>query len=313
MGVAEEQGLPGDDSDAEPAMDAGVGMDIAQPAMDAEPALPIAQPGAPALPAAPTQVLLSAARRDFFRLLQRGLTAGAQSVLSEHLALLRGLALALPVTFPGLAALANAGDEEADFWLNAAHIQLHRRARAAARLGQRLADPGFALGLGAGVLLDVLVPLLLAMALEGAGSGPAAPGASSNPATGAREGDVSRLANVADAAAGALGALGAALPWPAYAQVLGRAMRLLRTHAAGPAAKPAVRAVCVLLDNFHFLDAPESGDGGGTERAGIHSTLLKCVCMRGVGLWGWLGCASWCRLAEGPTDFREYTHTHSLS
>lgn len=50
------------------------------------------------------------------------------SLLQEHLALLRALALAFPAHYADLAALADA-DPEVDFFLNVAHLQLHRRAR----------------------------------------------------------------------------------------------------------------------------------------------------------------------------------------
>lgn len=46
----------------------------------------------------------------------------------EHLSLLRALALAFPGRYPDLAALADP-DPEVDFFLNVAHLQLHRRAR----------------------------------------------------------------------------------------------------------------------------------------------------------------------------------------
>ena len=55
----------------------------------------------------------------------------------EHLGLLRQLVRALPGRFPDLAALAG-GDAETDPLLNLAHLQLHRRTRALARLAQVL-------------------------------------------------------------------------------------------------------------------------------------------------------------------------------
>lgn len=54
----------------------------------------------------------------------------------EHLALLRRMALAAPAAFPELAALGDAGNEERDFFANVAHLQLHRRGRALARLAK---------------------------------------------------------------------------------------------------------------------------------------------------------------------------------
>lgn len=54
-------------------------------------------------------------------------------VRQEALTLLRRCATVLPAAFPDLVALSHA-DPEADFFLNVAHIQLHRRARAFYRL-----------------------------------------------------------------------------------------------------------------------------------------------------------------------------------
>ncbi len=63
-------------------------------------------------------------------------------MLQEHLGVLRRLATAAPSRFPELAALADGANEEADFFANVAHLQLHRRTRALARLSKaRLWDP----------------------------------------------------------------------------------------------------------------------------------------------------------------------------
>ena len=56
--------------------------------------------------------------------------------LQEHLVLLRRMAVALPAHFPELAALADAANEERDFFANVAHLQMHRRVRALARLSK---------------------------------------------------------------------------------------------------------------------------------------------------------------------------------
>lgn len=53
----------------------------------------------------------------------------------EHLALLRRMAAAAPARFPDLALL-SATDEELCFFANVAHLQLHRRVRAFARLSK---------------------------------------------------------------------------------------------------------------------------------------------------------------------------------
>ena len=53
----------------------------------------------------------------------------------EHLTVLRTMVVTFPARFPELAALADA-EEEIDFFNNIAHIQMHRRSRALARLSR---------------------------------------------------------------------------------------------------------------------------------------------------------------------------------
>jgi U3 small nucleolar RNA-associated protein 20 len=53
--------------------------------------------------------------------------------LQEHVDLLRQLTQAFPARFPDLLRLSDA-DPELDFFNNVAHLQLHRRSRAFARL-----------------------------------------------------------------------------------------------------------------------------------------------------------------------------------
>ncbi len=58
----------------------------------------------------------------------------------EHLALLRRMAAAMPAVFPDLAALTDA-NEDLDFFVNVAHLQLHRRTRALGRLTKVFPPP----------------------------------------------------------------------------------------------------------------------------------------------------------------------------
>ncbi|GFH23332.1 uncharacterized protein HaLaN_20931, partial [Haematococcus lacustris] len=67
--------------------------------------------------------------------LKSQLAADSMAVRQEHLALLRLLVLACPDVFPDLRDLADK-DIEVDFFLNAAHLQLHRRVRALNRLAR---------------------------------------------------------------------------------------------------------------------------------------------------------------------------------
>lgn len=55
--------------------------------------------------------------------------------LQEHLTVLRTMVVTFPDRFPELAALADV-EEEIDFFNNIAHIQMHRRSRALARLSR---------------------------------------------------------------------------------------------------------------------------------------------------------------------------------
>lgn len=50
------------------------------------------------------------------------------SVRQEHLEVVRKVALTLPDSFPELSVVSH-NDEEVDFWMNVAHMQLHRRSR----------------------------------------------------------------------------------------------------------------------------------------------------------------------------------------
>ena len=56
-------------------------------------------------------------------------------LVQEHLTVLRTMVMTFPHRFPELAVLADS-DEEIDFFKNIAHIQMHRRSRALARLGR---------------------------------------------------------------------------------------------------------------------------------------------------------------------------------
>ena len=50
------------------------------------------------------------------------------SIRQEHLEVIRKVALSLSDSFPELSAVSH-DDEEVDFWMNVAHMQLHRRSR----------------------------------------------------------------------------------------------------------------------------------------------------------------------------------------
>lgn len=172
------------------------------------------------------------------------LGASNLAVRQEHLALLRRMALAFPASFPDLSLLADNNDD-LDFFVSVAHLQLHRRTRALGRLVKLLERPTDEAGksdVGVGTLLGIITPLLQQMIAEGR----AAEGGGHE----LKSLDRDKEANVVAAAVDALGAVAKVLPWPAYSQLLGRFLRLLAAH--GNEKKGIVRAVCAIVDAFHF-------------------------------------------------------------
>lgn len=183
-------------------------------------------------------------QKQLFPQLKRSIGASSLAVRQEHLALIRRLALSLPEKYPDLKPLTHQ-EAEADFWLNAAHLQLHRRARAFTRLGRMLRDPDSP-SISIGVLVGLIGPLLQQSIVEGRPS-------EDDAGHEAKQVDVDRGANVVDAAVHALGAVASVLPWVQYQQLLGQYLRLMAKHSEGTASKAVLRAVCALLDAFHFL------------------------------------------------------------
>ncbi|KAK9845304.1 hypothetical protein WJX81_002986 [Elliptochloris bilobata] len=178
------------------------------------------------------------------------------AVRQEHLALLRQLVTALPARFPDLAALEGA-DPETDPLVNLAHLQLHRRTRALARLSQAVAADE----LRPATLLGVIVPLLQQMIIEGK----AAEGGGHE----LKELDRDREANVVTAAIAALAATAGALAWPHYQQLLGRFMRIMGRDAG----KAVIRAVCAIIDAFHF----PLPDDAAADRAALVKRVLPAL------------------------------------
>ncbi|KAL4521880.1 hypothetical protein Ndes2526B_g01987 [Nannochloris sp. 'desiccata'] len=190
-------------------------------------------------------------QKQLFPQLKRSIGASSLAVRQEHLALIRHLALSLPEKYPDLEPLTHK-EAEADFWLNAAHLQLHRRARAFTRLGRMLRDPDLP-SISIGVLVGLIGPLLQQSIVEGRPS-------EDDAGHEAKQVDVDRGANVVDAAVHALGAVASVLPWVQYQQLLGQYLRLISKHSEGTASKAVLRAVCALLDAFHFLPAGGAED-----------------------------------------------------
>ncbi|GIL61502.1 hypothetical protein Vafri_15933, partial [Volvox africanus] len=211
----------------------------------------------------PPESLLRLTGRVLYPQIRSQLCTSSLAVRQEHLSLLRALAVALPRRFADLAHLLSHDDIETDFFNNVAHLQVHRRTRALTKLTKMLRAQSAAAVTAetpAGLpppapqplgrcIIEIVIPLLQQFIEEGAdGSG-----------GGKKQSDIDKEANVTDAAVTALGAVAATLPWPQYEQLLNQFMRAMRARPA----KPHIRAVCAILDNFHFPlpDAEAAADG----------------------------------------------------
>jgi len=188
-------------------------------------------------------VAIQLIQRHLMSQLRRSVAASNLAVRQEHLVLIRRVAIALPDIYPDLLPLTST-DEETDFWLNVAHLQLHRRARALARLSRMLRDPT-ASSLTLGVVVGLVLPLLQQAIVEGR--------VVEDAGHELKQVDKDRSANVVDASVDALGAVAKGMQWTQYQQLLGQYLRLMARHGDGASAKPVLRAVCALLDAFHFL------------------------------------------------------------
>lgn len=80
---------------------------------------------------------------------------------------------------------------------------------------------------------------------------------------------------MADNAVAALGSLATALPWQQYRQLLGIYLRRLNRAEAGTVNKHVIRAVCAILDAFHFL--PKHGDQSHDDAATIDDEARAAI------------------------------------
>ena len=201
-------------------------------------------------------------QRILFPQVKRSIGASSLAVRQEHASLLRHIALTMPDTYPELQRL-TAKDEETDFWLNAVHLQLHRRARAFTRLARSLKNEApVERGTGTeataavpvGVTMGLLVPILQQAILESRKK-------EDDAGHGLKQSDVDRSTNVADAAMQALKAVAMALPWIQYQELLGRWLRIMgRRSYDQTVTKAILRSVCIILDAFRFLDGDEANE-----------------------------------------------------
>ncbi|BDA46528.1 probable small subunit processome component 20 homolog [Coccomyxa sp. Obi] len=203
------------------------------------------------------------AERVLYSQLKRTLASPNLAVRQEHVDLLRQLVCAFPTRFQDLMKLTDP-DPELDFFNNVAHLQLHRRSRAFYRL-KKAAEEG---SLGAGALLGIAVPLLQQVIVEGKegeGAGHER-----------KEKDRDREANVSAAAIEALGAVAGSLGWSHYRELLNIFMRVMQKNDS----KAVIRALCAIIDAFHFPTAATSAEGGAdisADAAEIQTALTKRV------------------------------------
>ncbi|KAK9840687.1 hypothetical protein WJX84_003409, partial [Apatococcus fuscideae] len=165
------------------------------------------------------------------------------AVRQEHVALLRAIAVSFPAVYPDLAMLTNE-DLEVDFFSNIAHLQLHRRSRALLRLSRAMEDKDARPALK--TVIGIIVPLLQQMIAEGEAAGGGE----------GKQGDKDRMTGVVDSAMDALKAVASSMAWTQYRQLLSSFLRNLRFMAAE--SKASIRAVCTIIDAFHFPLPPKT-------------------------------------------------------
>ncbi|KAK9818396.1 hypothetical protein WJX72_012002 [[Myrmecia] bisecta] len=194
----------------------------------------------------PEDGLVVLVQRVLFPQIKKALASSNLAVRQEHVGLLRSLVLTFPAWFADLQALTDA-DPEVDFFNNVAHLQLHRRSRALQRLSKVIRAGEGQAGLSVSSLLGIAMPLLQQFIVEGKGA----------EASGheMKEIDRDREANVVDAAVTALGAVARQLPWVQYQQLLNQFLRIMKRLA--DSSKAIIRAVCAIIDAFHFTLPPK--------------------------------------------------------
>ncbi|KAK9843296.1 hypothetical protein WJX74_009992 [Apatococcus lobatus] len=175
--------------------------------------------------------------------IKHGSADATLAVRQEHVALMRAIAVSFPSLYPDLAMLTSE-DAEVDFFNNIAHLQLHRRSRALLRLAKvmddQLARPALK------TIIDVIIPMVQQMIAEGEAAGGGE----------GKQGDRDRMTGVVDSAMDALKAVASSMPWSQYRQLLSSFLRNLRFMASE--SKASIRAVCTIIDAFHFPLPPKA-------------------------------------------------------
>ncbi|KAF9352003.1 U3 snoRNP protein, partial [Mortierella sp. NVP85] len=129
------------------------------------------------------------------------------------------------VQFSDMAPLLAGGDEEASFFTNIYHIQLHRRIRALSRFSEECAKGTFR----ATTLTNIFAPLIAHFIFEA---------------------EKSTDHNLINETVSTLGTIASQLPWGSYYALLKSYLKLIPRKA--DLEKVLVRTVIVILDNFHF-------------------------------------------------------------
>ncbi|RKP25205.1 armadillo-type protein, partial [Syncephalis pseudoplumigaleata] len=158
---------------------------------------------------------------------KRALRVRAEVVRQEAVLVLAHMTkqLATLPLFAGMACLLADGDDEASFFHNVYHIQLHRRIRAVQRLAQMCHDGR----LSAMVLTQLILPLLDHFLF-----------------------DADRIAdhNLVTATIGAVGAAAGSIPWNAYYGLVRKFLKAVKTKP--DLERVMVRALMSTLEHFHF-------------------------------------------------------------
>lgn len=162
------------------------------------------------------------------------LASPSLTVRQEHLEFIRKVAMALPEFFPELQVVTNK-DDDIDFWMNVCHVQLHRRARAFARL-EKMAS-----SIDSVLLRGYILVLIERTIVEGVD-------AKTEAKHETKQSDVDKGANVTDSAINLLAKLAECMEWKNLQYVLTRYLDLVKIHADDSCIKSIIRASSLVLD-----------------------------------------------------------------
>ncbi|KAG0375311.1 U3 snoRNP protein [Mortierella sp. AD032] len=159
--------------------------------------------------------------------LKKGFKSPIELVRFEFVAVLAHAVKRCPdqVQFSDMSALLVGGDEEASFFTNIYHIQLHRRIRALNRFAEECTKGTFR----PSTLTQIFAPLIAHFIFES---------------------DKSTDHNLVNETVATLGVIASQLPWGSYYSLLRTYLKLIPRKA--DMEKILVRTVIAILDNFHF-------------------------------------------------------------